>query len=833
MNQASQIQSEQSKLVGRILNSDKIIILSSPSGFGKTEVLKLLKLKLAQDSEPPYYFDRYDHGRDPMGAVNEIENSMLSPGSDRRSYIIDDADWADGKALVASIERAIHEKADLRFILATRSLAKLPVARLQANDLVDVIDGTALKLSEKRTKRILSKSVDRRWQKTIGEISGGWPAALQLLAKWVSGIDDVPENWTTLEILKASGFDSYIEQEIVPDFDELTKRALAFVSQFDSWNPALLTATVSDENFDSILPELPYRFAGLIDRAENGTILNPLLRSYFEHRFLELGLDRRRAFLIAGADYQAENGNIAEAARLAKRGGFPDRIERYAADHGTLRIWVTDDYSVIKTLVEEAGAKVVSQSIRLKLMQCIVHMKDGLIKEAESLYQQLASEIDDDHELKSQAEVVRVTLLVYGCNLQRSGDLENFERLFDRGKDDPAWRTLLATLSCILHSQRARFPQALKSLEDARISARLVNSTYNLMFLNLHQAGIHIARGEMKSARTAMTNARQCWRREFFHDRGVQTVIFALSASIEFESGQLTTARNSLKKSAYQMPDSEAWFDIYLAAYEPMVRLIQTDKNTDAALKAIQENQRKLSAHGLPRVESILGGLAICLWGEQRLKGNMSLDRPLDEIPDITSTATWHEREIYTLAQAHLLIDSGEVSTAAELLEAEMAFVTDAELRRSELRYRILLTVIYLRLADNLQAERMMKMAVALGAETGLRQFFVEMVSVDSLYDLLRRIKADGDLDGVTAKFVSRLLSAKERTLRNGNATVLTDREVAILKALAEGGSDKILAREFGISEHGIRFHLKNIYQKLAVHDRMSAVATARKAELV
>ena len=56
------------------------------------------------------------------------------------------------------------------------------------------------------------------------------------------------------------------------------------------------------------------------------------------------------------------------------------------------------------------------------------------------------------------------------------------------------------------------------------------------------------------------------WRDEFSTDQGVETVIAALGAKVEFETGRLTSARNSLRKSAQRMPEAEAWFDIYFAA---------------------------------------------------------------------------------------------------------------------------------------------------------------------------------------------------------------------------------------------------------------------------
>jgi LuxR family maltose regulon positive regulatory protein len=43
----------------------------------------------------------------------------------------------------------------------------------------------------------------------------------------------------------------------------------------------------------------------------------------------------------------------------------------------------------------------------------------------------------------------------------------------------------------------------------------------------------------------------------------------------------------------------------------------------------------------------------------------------------------------------------------------------------------------------------------------------------------------------------------------------LTPRESEILKALAGGGANKVIARTFDLTEDAVKFHLKNIYRKL------------------
>jgi len=58
----------------------------------------------------------------------------------------------------------------------------------------------------------------------------------------------------------------------------------------------------------------------------------------------------------------------------------------------------------------------------------------------------------------------------------------------------------------------------------------------------------------------------------------------------------------------------------------------------------------------------------------------------------------------------------------------------------------------------------------------------------------------------------------------------LTRRELDVLSALAAGHSNKKIAAEEGISTNTIKYHLKNIYQKLDVNTRSQAVAVYLKS---
>ena len=61
----------------------------------------------------------------------------------------------------------------------------------------------------------------------------------------------------------------------------------------------------------------------------------------------------------------------------------------------------------------------------------------------------------------------------------------------------------------------------------------------------------------------------------------------------------------------------------------------------------------------------------------------------------------------------------------------------------------------------------------------------------------------------------------------------LSDREKEILVSLANGLSNKDIARRVFVSENTVKFHLKNIFLKLSVDSRLHAIQAAQRMGLV
>jgi DNA-binding NarL/FixJ family response regulator len=57
----------------------------------------------------------------------------------------------------------------------------------------------------------------------------------------------------------------------------------------------------------------------------------------------------------------------------------------------------------------------------------------------------------------------------------------------------------------------------------------------------------------------------------------------------------------------------------------------------------------------------------------------------------------------------------------------------------------------------------------------------------------------------------------------------LTDRELDVLRLVAEGMANKQIARKLGISERTVKAHLTSVFQRLGVSDRVQAALWAQQ----
>lgn len=813
-----QIRKPKASLVERIVSAQGTLsIVHAPAGFGKTTLLDAVRGTLTQ-----------------RGAI--LANRIEETGDDGACpWLILDFDSTvdlDGDLLHRLLNRAIASHTGI--VIATRHAETLPIARLRAAGRIVRLGARQIGLAPSEAAAALRSVVDRRTADRLAELADGWTVAIALLVDYASDADARFDEEG--DFLVASGLSAYIDQEVLAGLPEPWVLALRFASIVGGCDRAMLDAIRPDDDLGRHLTSLRTHLPGLVEELDGRTVLNPLLRLHLSRQFEQLPRAERAETLDRAVRSCARDGRVAEAASLVTRVGDPRAIVDFVRRSQGLRLWVTAGFDVIREITVQAGARGIEDEPRLKLLKCLVHMKDGEIGEGEQLYNEAVCQIAGDQEAERDAHIVRTTLLIYGCRTITDADLAGFRKYILRNNDDPASKTLIFSMQSILSIQRGDLDQGVANVVEASKHARAAHTAYGLLFLDLHSTNIALARGDLQRARAMLGQARKTWRQQFPADVGVQTLVDALSACLEFEAGRLSSARVHIRRSTQRMPHVEAWLDIYAAAYEPMARLLAFDIGLASTLASLDAQRNQLDASGLPRVAALVRTLEICLRGEAMLRGRLGELAPGSLRPDpLPSLPAWQERELFGMAAAYHHLAEGKPQAALDSLRDLIDFAEPRGLERSLLRARLLLVAVLDRQGDTAAADTIFDVALTQGARLGMVRVLAEVGGDEVRRRILARIHALAEnavADPALLKLL-RMLARWEDASAIATTTRMTARETDVLLALEQGGADKLIGRRLGITEHAVRYHLKNIYRKLGVHDRVGALSRARESGLL
>ncbi len=120
--------------------------------------------------------------------------------------------------------------------------------------------------------------------------------------------------------------------------------------------------------------------------------------------------------------------------------------------------------------------------------------------------------------------------------------------------------------------------------------------------------------------------------------------------------------------------------------------------------------------------------------------------------------------------------------------------------------------------------------------EAGVSGYLVKSEAAADIVDAVRRAAAGEML--IPARRLAELLArgrtrAQHEDRRRALAARLTPREFEVLRLMAEGLENRVIAERLGLSVATVRVHVQNVIEKLDAHSRLEAVVRANDQRLL
>jgi len=121
--------------------------------------------------------------------------------------------------------------------------------------------------------------------------------------------------------------------------------------------------------------------------------------------------------------------------------------------------------------------------------------------------------------------------------------------------------------------------------------------------------------------------------------------------------------------------------------------------------------------------------------------------------------------------------------------------------------------------------------------KAGAAGYLLKEISIEEVAGAIRSVMGGESL--VTPSMASKLLAEFSSLSKKAEARQavpmprLTERELEVLKLVAQGMSNKEIATELYISENTVKNHVRNILEKLHLHSRMEAVVYAVREKIL
>ncbi len=764
-----------------------------------------------------------------QSVVALLVNDLAALGTDA-VLVLDDYHTITAPAIHQGVEFLLDNlPPTLHLVLLTREDPPFSRARLRARGQLTELRERDLRFSLQETQDFLMQSMHLSLSPAAVEaLAGrteGWIAGLQLAALALHEHAGDPEAF----VAQFTGDDRYVIDYLVSEvLDHQPPEIRAFLQQtavLERFNAALCDSITGRSDSRELLEQL--------DRANLFVIPLDHRREWYRYHHLFAAFLRThlpddtfaRLHERASAWYVEQGAWVPAVQHALSAGALSGEwvlAERLLLDIGeslffkggmaTLGIW-------LETLPPER----VQALPLLALLKALALIMNGSMREIAPLL--LAA---PPVELRGAWLTTKSLLAIFGDHDYAQGVVLATEALRELDETEVNWRIMALWAQAESLEHTGRLHDAILAFQAARQSGLAID---NLLFTAAIEISLAIALNYQGQRRAAIAVCEEGIARLTDTQGRVSpgaAVHFSELGILHYDAGDLDlSAQCHAQAAALSAQLGIDAYRVVTAALAAQTTFAQG--NTEAALQALEQAAQQ-SRHGGPGdaewYQAMAAFLRLRRGDYQQHSGGIVFETQSEQ----------HEPLHYSRIQSHLmrarlLLAQGQLDAAqARLTELEQ-FTRNEGLRRPLITVHILQALAAARLDDLPRAQQTLAEAVQLAApENYLRLFLDEDADIIGLLPAVR---------SAAPAFVLRLLEAagvstpRPLVAASPLAEPLSEREVDVLRLVAEGLSNPEIAQRLYISTGTVKQHINHIYGKLAVSSRAQAIVRARAAGLL
>ena len=859
----------------------QLVILQAPPGFGKTELM-LSALRLANEGDQFVWMTLDARDADPRRFLRDLARALeggalgvlasetpdvetlmraalgaMRTDQGRVVIFLDDIDAASGPEFNACFAQLLrYAPEDVSIVAAARRRPAFPLARLRMRGLLTEIQARDLAFTSRDCEALLREDASADEAGGLESQVSGWPALARLaaeLSREARGAKDRREALAGSHPL----FREYVIEEFLPELPPSLRVALGACAVLDEF-PLALAVELAGIEFK---PELALEIADFapviefVPERAGWVRLNPVLLRVLRDRLLAEPPSALSALHLRASGWFAERGILDKAVHHAALGGDFVLAAEWIGKAGGVNIYLRLGYTVLERLLADLPSAIVDRSPALKLCRAVALSKQGEVQAARAVVDELkrAGARGDDPELRNPVFVTDLAHIdaLIDCYEDRGLDEAGVAGLEREVRDDASqdrWRRgWNYNHLCIAYQRQGHLLLARRAGLRALASYRQLKSSYAQVFILAHLGAVLIRGGRVAAASKILRAARRLVAEKHGHDENLAAIVDIASAMAAYLQGEVAEAETSLTSAMPVVSRGEGWVDPFENGFVTLALARLRLQGFEAGLAVLDQAEELAVERDLPRL-----GLAIAVARVELLARSGLLESALDQmrlLPPLSSDPdrfamnlegwpTWRERQDALLTGARLQMLLGKPETAFEMLSYLVAEARERGAGLDVLAGEVRLTEALWAMDRREDALSSLQRSIALARPQDVAQPFLDAgPNYSKVVRAITRRFGMGVFSPDSATFIVRINGLGDRrpaeTTAKPDRKVLSEREREVLSCVAADLSNKEIARKLNLSEVTVKFHLKNLFQKLGVGRRNLACAVATAAGLI